>query len=145
MISRKRLRLQPRPATPWSLPGKRAECLVTIVTGKPVQLQLVEQGRYSHSKMVASLVCAKDDPKMAALLVLWEPQVLTAGLSPPVFARLAEKSLLREWSAATARSSGVKRVVCLRGVEPEEASAQLGAALPWRLPRRPDHRPGART
>ncbi|HBG01064.1 MAG TPA: hypothetical protein DDW87_05765, partial [Firmicutes bacterium] len=56
--------------------GKRAEVPGYDVAGKTGTAQLVEYGRYSHSKMVTSFAgfAPKDDPKMAALLVLWEPQ-----------------------------------------------------------------------
>ena len=77
--------------------GKRAEVPGYDVAGKTGTAQLVEYGRYSHSKMVTSFAgfAPKDDPKMAALLVLWEPQGAFYGgvIASPVFARLAEKVL----------------------------------------------------
>lgn len=77
--------------------GKRAEVAGYDVAGKTGTAQLVEHGRYSHSKMVTSFAgfAPKDDPKMAALLVLWEPQGAFYGgiIASPVFARLAEKVL----------------------------------------------------
>ncbi|NLL46982.1 MAG: PASTA domain-containing protein [Firmicutes bacterium] len=77
--------------------GKRAEVPGYDVAGKTGTAQLVEHGRYSHSKMVTSFAgfAPKDDPKMAALLVLWEPQGAFYGgiIASPVFARLAEKVL----------------------------------------------------
>lgn len=67
------------------------------IAGKTGTAQLVENGRYSHSKMVTSFAgfAPKDDPKMAALLVLWEPQGAFYGgiIASPVFARLATKAL----------------------------------------------------
>lgn len=77
--------------------GKRAEVPGYDVAGKTGTAQLVEHGRYSHSKMVTSFAgfAPKDDPEMAALLVLWEPQGAFYGgiIASPVFARLAEKVL----------------------------------------------------
>lgn len=113
--------------------GKRAEVPGYDVAGKTGTAQLVEHGRYSHSKMVTSFAgfAPKDDPKMAALLVLWEPQGAFYGgiIASPVFARLAEKVLtyLGVERKATARSSGVKQVSVpdVGGLSLEEASAQL--------------------
>lgn len=77
--------------------GKRAEVPGYDVAGKTGTAQLVENGRYSHSKMVTSFAgfAPKDDPQMAALLVLWEPQGAFYGgiIASPVFARLAQKVL----------------------------------------------------
>lgn len=77
--------------------GKRADVEGYDVAGKTGTAQLVEHGRYSHSKMVTSFAgfAPYDDPKMAALLVLWEPQGAFYGgiIASPVFARLAEKAL----------------------------------------------------
>lgn len=77
--------------------GKHAEVEGYEVAGKTGTAQLVEHGRYSHSKMVTSFCgfAPKDDPQMAALLVLWEPQGAFYGgvIASPVFARLAEKAL----------------------------------------------------
>lgn len=77
--------------------GKRAEVPGYDIAGKTGTAQLVENGRYSHSKMVTSFAgfAPKDDPKMAALLVLWEPQGAFYGgiIASPVFARLATKAL----------------------------------------------------
>lgn len=113
--------------------GKRAEVPGYDVAGKTGTAQLVEHGRYSHSKMVTSFAgfAPKDDPKMAALLVLWEPQGAFYGgiIASPVFARLAEKVLtyMGVERKATARSSGVKQVSVpdVGGLSLEEASAQL--------------------
>lgn len=113
--------------------GKRAEVPGYDVAGKTGTAQLVEHGRYSHSKMVTSFAgfAPKDDPKMAALLVLWEPQGAFYGgiIASPVFARLAEKVLtyIGVERKATARSSGVKQVSVpdVGGLSLEEASAQL--------------------
>lgn len=77
--------------------GKRAEVPGYDVAGKTGTAQLVENGRYSHSKMVTSFAgfAPKDDPQMAALLVLWEPQGAFYGgiIASPVFARLAAEVL----------------------------------------------------
>ncbi len=77
--------------------GKRAEVPGYDVAGKTGTAQMVENGRYSHSKMVTSFAgfAPKDDPEMAAILVLWEPQGAFYGgiIASPVFARLAEKVL----------------------------------------------------
>ncbi len=77
--------------------GKHAEVEGYEVAGKTGTAQLVEHGRYSHSKMVTSFCgfAPKDDPQMAALLVLWEPQGAFYGgiIASPVYARLAEKAL----------------------------------------------------
>ena len=65
--------------------GKRAEVPGYDVAGKTGTAQLVEHGRYSHSKMVTSFAgfAPKDDPKMAALLVLWSLRVpFTESLLP---------------------------------------------------------------
>jgi stage V sporulation protein D (sporulation-specific penicillin-binding protein) len=113
--------------------GKRAEVPGYDVAGKTGTAQLVEHGRYSHSKMVTSFAgfAPKDDPKMAALLVLWEPQGAFYGgiIASPVFARLAEKVLtyMGVERKATARSSGVKQVSVpdVGGLSLEEASTQL--------------------
>lgn len=77
--------------------GKRAEVPGFNVAGKTGTAQLVEGGRYSHSKMVTSFAgfAPSDDPQMAGLLVLWEPQGAFYGgiIASPVFARLVEKVL----------------------------------------------------
>jgi stage V sporulation protein D (sporulation-specific penicillin-binding protein) len=77
--------------------GKRAEVPGYSVAGKTGTAQLVEGGRYSHSKMVTSFAgfAPSDDPQMAGLLVLWEPQGAFYGgiIASPVFARLAAKIL----------------------------------------------------
>lgn len=77
--------------------GKRAEVPGYEIAGKTGTAQLVENGRYSHSKMVTSFAgfAPEKDPQMAGLLVLWEPQGAFFGgiIASPVFARLAEKVL----------------------------------------------------
>ena len=77
--------------------GKHAEVPGYLVAGKTGTAQLVEQGRYSHSKMVTSFAgfAPYDDPQMAGLLVLWEPQGAFYGgvIASPVFSRLASKVL----------------------------------------------------
>lgn len=77
--------------------GKHADVEGYEVAGKTGTAQLVEHGRYSHSKMVTSFggFAPEKDPQMAGLLVLWEPQGAFYGgiIASPVFARLAEKVL----------------------------------------------------
>lgn len=77
--------------------GKRADVPGYNIAGKTGTAQLVEHGRYSHSKMVTSFCgfAPNDDPQMAGLLVLWEPQGAFYGgiIASPVFARLAERVL----------------------------------------------------
>ena len=113
--------------------GKRAEVPGYDVAGKTGTAQLVEHGRYSHSKMVTSFAgfAPKDDPKMAALLVLWEPQGAFYGgiIASPVFARLAEEVLtyLGVERKATSRVSQVRQVIvtAVGGLDDEEAAALL--------------------
>jgi len=113
--------------------GKRAEVPGYDVAGKTGTAQLVEHGRYSHSKMVTSFAgfAPKDDPKMAALLVLWEPQGAFYGgiIASPVFARLAEEVLtyLGVERKATSRVSQVRQVIVpdVGGLDVEEAAALL--------------------
>lgn len=115
--------------------GKRAEVPGYAVAGKTGTAQLVEHGRYSHSKMVTSFAgfAPKDDPHMAALLVLWEPQGAFYGgiIASPVFARLAEKVLPYlgvERKASVA--SGVRQVTVpdVGGSSVEEARSVLERA-----------------
>ncbi|NMB02242.1 MAG: PASTA domain-containing protein [Firmicutes bacterium] len=77
--------------------GKRADVPGYDIAGKTGTAQMVENGRYSHSKMVTSFAgfAPEEDPQMAGLLVLWEPQGAFYGgiIASPVFARLAEKVL----------------------------------------------------
>lgn len=77
--------------------GKHADVPGYHVAGKTGTAQLVEYGRYSHSKMVTSFAgfAPAEDPEMAGLLVLWEPQGAFYGgvIASPVFARLAAKVL----------------------------------------------------
>lgn len=112
--------------------GKRAEVPGYDVAGKTGTAQLVERGRYSHSKMVTSFAgfAPKDDPKMAALLVLWEPQGAFYGgiIASPVFARLASKALpYLGVEAKAAKSSGRKQVAVtdVGNLEVEEAASIL--------------------
>lgn len=113
--------------------GKRAEVPGYDVAGKTGTAQLAEHGRYSHSKMVTSFAgfAPKDDPQMAALLVLWEPQGAFYGgiIASPVFARLAEKVLtyMGVERKATARSSVVRQVSVpdVGGLSVAEAEAVL--------------------
>ncbi|MCK9525407.1 MAG: penicillin-binding transpeptidase domain-containing protein, partial [Limnochordia bacterium] len=116
--------------------GKRAEVPGYDVAGKTGTAQLVEHGRYSHSKMVTSFAgfAPKDDPEMAALLVLWEPQGAFYGgiIASPVFARLAEKVLpyLGVEPKTTARSTGTPQVAAadVGNLAVEEASRILVGA-----------------
>ncbi|HPT82355.1 MAG TPA: penicillin-binding transpeptidase domain-containing protein [Limnochordia bacterium] len=113
--------------------GKRAEVPGYDVAGKTGTAQLVENGRYSHSKMVTSFAgfAPKDDPKMAALLVLWEPQGAFYGgiIASPVFARLAERVLtyMGVERKPTARASTVRQVSVpdVGGMEAAEAQGVL--------------------
>lgn len=77
--------------------GKRADVEGYLVAGKTGTAQLVEFGRYSHSKTVTSFAgfAPYDDPAMAGLLVLWEPQGAFYGgiIAAPVFSRLAAQIL----------------------------------------------------
>ncbi len=116
--------------------GKRAEVPGYDVAGKTGTAQLVEHGRYSHSKMVTSFAgfAPKDDPEMAALLVLWEPQGAFYGgiIASPVFARLAEKVLpyLGVEPKTTARSTSTPQVAAadVGNLAVEEASRILVGA-----------------
>lgn len=75
--------------------GKRADVKGYNVAGKTGTAQLVENGRYSHSKTVTSFAgyAPEDDPQMVGLIVLWEPQGAFYGgiIASPVFARLVEQ------------------------------------------------------
>ncbi|NLJ81332.1 MAG: PASTA domain-containing protein [Firmicutes bacterium] len=77
--------------------GKRADVPGYLVAGKTGTAQLVEHGRYSHSKTVTSFCgfAPSDDPQLAGLLVLWEPQGAFYGgiIAAPSFARLAAEVL----------------------------------------------------
>lgn len=75
--------------------GRRADAHGYLVAGKTGTAQLVEGGRYSHSKTVTSFAgfAPADDPQMSGILVLWEPQGAYFGgiIAAPVFARLVEQ------------------------------------------------------
>ena len=75
--------------------AKRAEAPGYFVAGKTGTAQVVEDGRYSHSKTVTSFAgfAPVHDPQMAALLVLWEPQGAFFGgiIAAPVFSRLTQQ------------------------------------------------------
>ncbi|MGI6038049.1 MAG: penicillin-binding transpeptidase domain-containing protein [Limnochordia bacterium] len=77
--------------------GKRAEAPGYRVAGKTGTAQLVEGGRYSHTKMASSFAgfAPADDPVMTGLLVLWEPKGAFFGgiIAAPVFSRLAGQIL----------------------------------------------------
>ena len=112
--------------------GKRAEVEGYDVAGKTGTAQLVENGRYSHSKMVTSFAgfAPEKDPQMAALLVLWEPQGAFYGgiIASPVFARLAEKALPYlgvEKKASVAKNSNQAVVPDVAGLSIAEASNLL--------------------
>ena len=113
--------------------GKRAEVPGYDVAGKTGTAQLAEHGRYSHSKMVTSFAgfAPKDDPQMAALLILWEPQGAFYGgiIAAPVFARLAEKVLtyMGVERKPTARVSTARLVTVpdVEGMDVEDAALAL--------------------
>lgn len=75
--------------------AKRAEAPGYFVAGKTGTAQVVENGRYSHSKTITSFAgfAPAHDPQMAALLVLWEPQGAFYGgiIAAPVFSRLTQQ------------------------------------------------------
>lgn len=75
--------------------AKRAEAPGYFVAGKTGTAQVVENGRYSHSKTVTSFAgfAPVHDPQMAGLLVLWEPQGAFFGgiIAAPVFSRLVQQ------------------------------------------------------
>lgn len=75
--------------------GKRADVKGYAVAGKTGTAQVVEHGRYSHSKTITSFAgyAPEDDPQIAGLLILWEPQGAFYGgiIASPVFARLVEQ------------------------------------------------------
>ena len=75
--------------------GKRADVEGYLVAGKTGTAQVVEFGRYSHSKTVTSFAgfAPYDNPTMAGLLVLWEPQGAFYGgiIAAPIFSRLTEQ------------------------------------------------------
>ncbi len=75
--------------------AKRAEAPGYFVAGKTGTAQVVENGRYSHSKTVTSFAgfAPVHDPQMAALIVLWEPKGAFYGgiIAAPVFSRLTQQ------------------------------------------------------
>lgn len=75
--------------------GKKADVPGYAVAGKTGTAQVVEFGRYSHSKTVTSFAgyAPEDDPEIAGLIVLWEPQGAFYGgiIASPIFARLIEQ------------------------------------------------------
>ena len=75
--------------------AKRAEAPGYFVAGKTGTAQVVENGRYSHSKTVTSFAgfAPVHDPQMVALIVLWEPQGAFYGgiIAAPVFSRLTQQ------------------------------------------------------
>lgn len=75
--------------------GKKADVPGFFVAGKTGTAQVVENGRYSHSKTVTSFAgyAPEDDPRFAGLIILWEPQGAFYGgiIASPVFARLVEQ------------------------------------------------------
>lgn len=75
--------------------GKKADVEGYGVAGKTGTAQLVENGRYSHSKTVTSFAgyAPYDDPQMAGIIIVWEPQGAFYGgiIASPVFARLVEQ------------------------------------------------------
>ena len=117
--------------------GKRAEVPGYDVAGKTGTAQLVEHGRYSHSKMVTSFAgfAPKDDPKMAALLVLWEPQGAFYGgiIASPVFARLAEEVLtyLGVERKATSRAVSYTHLDVYKRQMQKPRRRSLPPSYPW--------------
>lgn len=75
--------------------GKKADVPGYSVAGKTGTAQVVEFGRYSHSKTVTSFCgyAPEEDPEIAGLIVLWEPQGAFYGgiIASPIFARLVEQ------------------------------------------------------
>ncbi len=75
--------------------GRRADVAGYEVAGKTGTAQLVENGRYSHSKTVTSFAgfAPATDPVMAGIVVMWEPQGAFFGgiIASPVFGRLVEQ------------------------------------------------------
>ncbi len=75
--------------------GVRADVEGYAVAGKTGTSQMVENGRYSHSKTITSFggYAPEGNPKIAGLIVLWEPQGAFYGgiIASPVFARLVEQ------------------------------------------------------
>jgi stage V sporulation protein D (sporulation-specific penicillin-binding protein) len=115
--------------------GKRAEAPGYPVAGKTGTAQLVEGGRYSHSKVASSFVgfAPADDPVMAGTLVLWEPGGAFYGgiIAAPVFSRLVAQVLpaMGVKPQPTKRTSGQHvvevRLPSLRGYSVEEAQRTL--------------------
>lgn len=75
--------------------GKRAEVDGYEVSGKTGTAQVVENGRYSHSKTITSFAgfAPEINPQMAGIIILWEPQGSFYGgvIAAPIFARLVEQ------------------------------------------------------
>ncbi|NLY10818.1 MAG: PASTA domain-containing protein [Firmicutes bacterium] len=114
--------------------GKRAESPGYFVAGKTGTAQLVENGRYSHSKTVTSFAgfAPADDPKMAGILILWEPQGAFFGgiIAAPVFSRLVDQvmpylGVKRVETGSRIDQANTVVIPDVLGLSPEEASKRL--------------------
>lgn len=97
--------------------GKKADVKGYAVAGKTGTAQLVENGRYSHSKTVTSFAgyAPEHDPQIVGLLVLWEPQGAFYGgiIASPVFARLVEQ-IMPYLGVVPEKESGIDRRLAVR-------------------------------
>lgn len=97
--------------------GKRADVDGYSVAGKTGTAQLVENGRYSHSKTVTSFAgyAPEDDPKMVGLIIMWEPQGAFYGgiIASPVFARLVEQ-IMPYLGVKAKETGGIDRSTAVR-------------------------------
>ena len=97
--------------------GKRADVDGYSVAGKTGTAQLVENGRYSHSKTVTSFAgyAPEDDPKMVGLIIMWEPQGAFYGgiIANPVFARLVEQ-IMPYLGVKAKETGGIDRSTAVR-------------------------------
>ncbi|MGI6034558.1 MAG: penicillin-binding transpeptidase domain-containing protein [Limnochordia bacterium] len=115
--------------------GKRADVPGYPVAGKTGTAQLVEGGRYSHSKVASSFLgfAPSDDPVMAGTLVLWEPGGAFYGgiIAAPVFSRLVAQVLpamgvkRRPTKKTSDRPVVEVRLPSLRGYSIDEAQRTL--------------------
>jgi stage V sporulation protein D (sporulation-specific penicillin-binding protein) len=97
--------------------GKKADVKGYAVAGKTGTAQLVEHGRYSHSKTVTSFAgyAPEHDPRIVGLLVLWEPQGAFYGgiIASPVFARLVEQ-IMPYLGVKPEQESGIDRRLAVK-------------------------------
>lgn len=97
--------------------GKKADVKGYAVAGKTGTAQLVENGRYSHSKTVTSFAgyAPENDPRIVGLLVLWEPQGAFYGgiIASPVFARLVEQ-IMPYLGVEPQKESGIDRKLAVK-------------------------------